>query len=353
MMSMNPIRRSRIILLLILATLAADAAACGTIPPGQEEKNTEARTARVSLASMAIKSPIFLFDGSNRFFKFDLNEKNWTPVSDHGFSDKEPTLSSSVDGRWISYSGPLKDKTTTQYWIYDQRSGTDKLVLEYPVWGAGEPKFSPDGKMLAIALNFDSRQWAGVYLYDTKKLQRWTVQLPIPVTLSVPTAWWSKDGKELLVSISDFSNRAMDKYYSYHLAAKRVEEISGRHDEGGYDATFLRKGREIGTFWGASARSSQYHDSQFSPSGRWNAYLDKEQPDTSYLLNVVDKKGAVKKVALGYHMGCNIDTIAITGWLDDQHLVYRDGSSRFVFDTVTASSAVLFDENEHPPLFTW
>ncbi|UUZ46945.1 hypothetical protein LP420_25170 [Massilia sp. B-10] len=91
----------------------------------------------------------------------------------------------SFDGRWISYSGVQQKKGKTQYWLFDRKTKTDRLVFEHPAWGGGMPSFSPDGRYLSIDANYDTR-WgntsgAGMYLFDTATSSMVSVKLPTAI----------------------------------------------------------------------------------------------------------------------------------------------------------------------------
>jgi hypothetical protein len=341
----------------ILAAIAHGSAVAGTkFGCGTSE---QADKRKVPLASMHIKTPLYVIQDRGKFSKVDMDKHTSTTISEHGFYS-EPALRPSADGRWMSYSGVLKGFTKTQYWLYDVHNNADRLILEHPAWGGGIPQFSPDGKYLVIAASYD-RRWdsvsgAGLYLFDTTTSSMLPVKLP--TTISSKDAWtsptWSDDGEELLIMVRAVSVSDKREYYSYRPATKRIERITGHYDSTKHEDVFQRRRREIALFKEILPRSQTGHASAFSPDRKWHAYLGEENADGTYPLNVAGKDGVVKKVALGHYENCGGKTIDITGWLDENHLVYHHNPlSYFVVDAATGKTAELFDEKESSYIFTW
>jgi dipeptidyl aminopeptidase/acylaminoacyl peptidase len=270
----------------------------------------------------------------------------------------------SVDGRWISYSSELEGDKTSEYWLYDRVKGIDRRVLEHPAWGGGIPTFSPDGKMIAIFANYDSR-WpnetgAGLYVFETETLQRLPIALPTSIAIKDAFAdvKWSQDGSELLIMIRSMSSEPDKReYFSFQPLTKQMTKISGHYDESIHDDVYSRNGQKINTSPEGLPRSSISLESQRSPSEKWNAYFGKKNADTSYILNVADNKGNIKEAVAGRYSQCMGDTIKITGWIDDQRLMYRDDSGEYstyrVFDATTGKTADLFSERDAMLQFTW
>ena len=341
----------------ILAASAHGSALAGTkFGCGMSE---QADKRKVPIASMHIKTPLYVIQDRGKFSKVDMDKHASTTISEHGFYS-EPTLMPSADGRWMSYSGVLKGFTKTQYWLYDVHNNAERLILEHPAWGGGIPEFSPDGRYLVIAANYDSRwdsvRGTGLYLFDTTTSSMLSVKLP--TTISTKDAWtsptWSKDGKELLMMVRAMSVSDKREYYSYCPAAQRIEKINGYYDSTKHEDVFQRRRREIVLFEKILPRSQVGQTSAFSSDGKWRAYLGEESADGTYPLNVAGKDGVVKKVALGHYENCGGKTIYITGWLDENHFVYRHNPlSYFVVDAATGKTAELFGEKESSYIFTW
>lgn len=351
--------------LAITAFLAATMPGAGTAAAAPETQSGCAKTGRpapkrVPLASMAITTPLLVMQTTGALFTVNLSSQVWTRISNHGFSNGMAELVPSVDGRWFSYSGTRKGNASTQYWIYDSQSKVDRLVHEHPPWGGASPEFSPDSKFLAIAASYDKR-WgsdtgAGIFLLDTATWGSLPVHLP--TSIAAKDAWaftrWSRDGNELLVMRRSMAATDVFEYFSYRLSTKVVEKISGHYDRGIYDHVFTRLDREIPLAKKVRPRSMLGLSSEHSPDGTWRAFLEKENQDRTYMLNVAHRTGATKKVALGHYDHCEGRTIVITGWLDEQHLVYRDRALNYrVFETSTGNTADLFSEQEPLRIFTW
>lgn len=356
-MTMSRLFAVRLTSAVILAAVAHVSAVAGTgFGCG---KGVQAGVRKVPLASMFIKTPLYVMQDSGKFSKVDPSKRNSTLISDHGFY-VEPSLRPSRDGRWMSYSGVLKGFDKTQYWLYDRQSNADRLILEHPAWGGGIPQFSPDGRYLIIEANYDSR-WgsvsgAGLYIVDTTTSSMLSVKLP--TTIATTDAWamttWSQDGNELLIMVRGMAVTNKREYYAYRPTTKHVEKISGYYDSTTHNDVFRRRGRKIPLYEEVLPRSQVGLVSVFSPDGKWHAYLDEEKADGTYPLNVAGKDGVIKKAALGHYENCAGKTIYITGWLDEHHLVYRDSSSDyFVFDAETGNTAALFGENDMSRIFTW
>lgn len=309
---------------------------------------------------MVIKTSLYVMQYSGELFQLDLEKHTSTRISNHGFDSGIPTVRPSFDGRWISYSGVQQKKGKTQYWLFDRKTKTDRLVFEHPAWGGGMPSFSPDGRYLSIDANYDTR-WgntsgAGMYLFDTATSSMVSVKLPTAIDQRV--LWgstnWSKDGRELLIQIRAMNTSNSSEYYSYRPATKRIEKITGFYNSAMHEHVFTRRSKEISLFGEVLPRSSPGSTSERSPDGKWHALLSEEKADGSYSLNIVSKNGEVKAVAIGGSENCIGKTVYIIGWLDDRHLVYRSrGVDYLVFDVVTGATADLFVEKDGPTEFTW
>lgn len=121
---------------------------------------------------MRIQVPLYVMHHSGRLMKMDLQTGERITLSDHGFR-MPPMLLPSGDGRWLVYSGETKDTNKTQYWLYDRRNHSERLIHEHPPYGRAIPSFSPDSRYFVIGAWYDSR-WpgaslAGIYLFDTRQ----------------------------------------------------------------------------------------------------------------------------------------------------------------------------------------
>ena len=304
---------------------------------------------------MAVTLPLYVMQSSGKFLKFDLRTQAWQLISDHGSSGHMVAMVPSADARWISYSGVRA--RTTQYWLYDRQSNTERIVLEHPAWGGGIPEFSPDSKLLAIAASYDSR-WksgagAGIHLVDTATGAAAPVLLPVSTATAGGhnTVQWSVDGK-LLIMVR--SGPGEDEYFTFHPATKAVETVSGRYDTSIYEHVFIRRGTEIAAFKQLTPRSNLGLKSESSPGGEWHASLGPEGRSGRYPLTITQRNGGQKTVAYGRYEQCGGKTVLITGWIDEHHLVYRDSMLNYwIVDATTGGTADLFKQNDGPVQFTW
>ncbi|SHH13207.1 hypothetical protein SAMN05428948_2943 [Massilia sp. CF038] len=302
---------------------------------------------------MQIKTPLYRFDARGRFFIEDLNAHTSTPISDHLFTGGMPNIVPSPDGRWVSYSGITKGSGKTEYWLYDRTSKTDHLLFSNSGRGRVVPDFSPDSRYLAMAVNDDV---ARVMLFDTVSLTVHAVSPP-PTSVAAP-AWtstaWSSDGSELLLMQRGELEPSPAAYFSYRLSTQRMEEITGHDGPAFHEHVFVRDRQEIDLFKPVLPKSLMANREAVSPGGQWRARLGKAKPDTRYQLEVVGKNGVSKPLATGSYSHCQGNSLYITGWLDEQHLVYRNFSTRFfVVDVESGTTAELFGETKGPTIFSW
>lgn len=314
----------------------------------------------VPLSSFSIKTPVFMFDLRGRLLRGNLTTGEWQLISDHGF-DSMPTIAVSADARWISYAGNLKGWKVAQYWLYDTRTGSDRLYHQHPAWGGGSPQFSPDGKAITFFANYDSR-WpsaagAGLYIVDTETAH--SVLLGNPSKVATPanngfaTVTWSGDGKELLLMMRSLRAEFKDtrEYYSYRLTKRRHERISGQYEkvDGPLPGDkFFRAGGVIAEYRQYSDQAA-YLRALASPDGQWHASIDQ----SSYVLTVKSNDGVGKKVAVGGYDFCTGEHMGIHGWIDGRYLVYSLRRVTYVYDPVSERKAAMFPEQFEPMDFLW
>ncbi|MEK6245156.1 MAG: hypothetical protein AABM33_11740 [Pseudomonadota bacterium] len=348
---MSQIRRMQFLIasgaLLAILTVSQGIAKCG--PDSTTAKST------VPLSSLSITTPVFMFERSGRFLRGNLASGEWTQISNHGFN-YAPTIVSSADGRWISYSGEVKTRNSKQYWLYDKRTGSDRLYHQHPTWGGGIPEFSPDSKWIALFAEYDTR-WpspsgAGLYLISVETLASSFLENPsavaIPKNQAIRFVTWSKDGSEMLLTMRAFPPGVEQtrEHFAYRMAEKRYERISGEYDQRG--EKFFRGGSRIAVHEPPTIQSRVRYREIASPDGRWTASIDR-----AYELTVSAKEAASKKVSVGRYDDCSGVTIGINGWLDARHMVYSVESESYVFDAVTGRKADLFRGPNQPAAFTW
>ncbi len=318
------------------------------------DSESEPLDGTVPLSSLSIKTPVFMFDARG-LLKGNLATGDWQQISNHGFY-ATPQIVPSADRRWISYGQVLKGMRTEQFWLFDTRTGRDRLYHQHPAWDFTFPEFSPDGKSITFFANYD-RRWpskdgAGLYLVDTETAQ--TAFLGNPVKIETPSdssyasVTWLADGKELVLFVADVG------YFSYRLAEKRYERIDGKyvlHIDGRYGMpgeTYSRDGAALPVYEQQIIQSSAGFQTLASQDGRWNASIDK-----SYVLTVNSKDGPRAKVAVGGPDYCTVTNIRINGWLGGQYLVYTLRGTTYVYDAISGRNAVMFSSQHAPYAFFW
>lgn len=350
------IRRLALVILATASTCSATASRAG-IGMGCGQPNTSGKRL-VPLASMRIQVPLYVMEANGRLMKMDLSSGATTSLSDHAFN-LATSLHPSGDGRWLGYKGEPKGANTTQYWLYDRHDHKERLIYEHPPYGSDIPSFSPDSRYFVISAWYDSR-WAdanraGIYLFDTTALRLQRVPLPLVDTHKAVliSTTWSQDGKELLILVRTEWTKDGFAYFSYHLPTQRIETIAGRYNTQMYRHEFWRGAQQIPEFKKILPRSALAERSAWSTERSWRAYIDERANDPTYPLLVMNTHGATRTVARGHFEQCAGDTLFITGWLDDRHLVYRNEMNYFIFDTLTGSTAKLLSEEGMPVTFTW
>lgn len=344
---------------IVAASLAGHALASATSMDAACGQHASGDVRKVALASMRSKTPLYVIDHAGRLVKIDLGSGKSTTLSDHRF-DSMPTLRASADGRWLTYSGVLESGGKTQYWLYGRRSGSERLVYEHPAWGGDSPGFSPDSRYLAISASYDTR-WdstsgAGLFLFDTATARLLSVTLPTKIPLR--DAWtatdWSQDGKLLLILMRGKLPESQFSYVGYSPASGKFEILSGQYDSQAYRHHFKRGAQGISAAEVRRPKSDEAPSSARSPGGKWRAYFEQRQDGRPYQLVVANKAGVSKRVAVGSYNQCEGYTLNISGWLDERHLVYRNGMMKFlIFDAETGNTADLLGDDNAPLSFTW
>ncbi|MEK8034853.1 hypothetical protein AACH06_28885 [Ideonella sp. DXS29W] len=319
---------------------------------------------QVPLKELHIQQPMILFVGGGRLVRRNLVTGEDTLLSDHGFA-MSPSAVRSADGRWLSYSGVTAGKQSTQYWLYDLQTDQDRLVLEHPAWGGSIPAISPDGRYLAIAANYDSR-WpdssaASTYVFDTETLRPW--RLGIPAEAPAASAWtlpeWSADGARLLLMTRDFRDGAARprEYRSWTLGAPNAEPMEGRWAEGQHAGHGRNEWRlndaVVPAFEQRLLQGQGGAVAPTSPSGAWKVKVIEHHG--SAVLEFTDPAGRVRQADTAPYDRCEGYAIALIGWIDGEHLVYRKpGMETLVVEPATGRVArLLSSEHDNDLLFGW
>ena len=331
----------------------------GVTWPGQVLANCGADPAKavatVPISSLGITKPIYAFDKSGKFFKVDVPTDEWVVISDHRFLWK-PSVVVSKDRRWISYSGNLKTEAHTQYWLYDTKTGRDRLYLQHPAWGGSIPRIAPDSTYLAVYANFD-RRWpgesgVGLYLVDMETANAKFLGIPsrIPAKIGWASIDWSKDANSLLVMMRDMVRDGEPKreHYEYRIPEKRFDRISGEYVDADSSERFFRSGQPVPTAHDEHPQSQVGHRQLTSPDGQWIARIDGQ-----YKLILAPRSGVERLVESGTYDNCAGVTIRMHGWLDDKHMIYSVNDVTRVIDASTGLQAQLFTGTQRPAAFLW
>lgn len=311
--------------------------------------------ATVPISSLAITKPIYAFDQSGKFFKVDVPTDEWVLISDRQFL-WAPSVVPSKDRRWISYSGNLKTRIHSQYWLYDTKTGRDRVYLQHPAWGGSIPTIAPDSKSLAVYANFD-RRWpsesmVGLYLVDmdTANAKFLGIPSPIPAKVGWASIDWAEDADSLLVMMRDMEKGGKPKreHYEYRIPEKRFDRISGTFVDADNSENFFRRGQLVATAKDESPQSQVGHRQLTSPDGQWTARIDGR-----YKLILAPRSGAERLVESGTYDNCAGVTIRMHGWLDDKHMVYSVKDFTWVIDASTGRQAQLFAGKQRPAIFLW
>lgn len=363
--SRKPLRYRLLVagVMVLAAVAAASYVVGGARQMGSCGQKFSARS-HARLSDLGIRQPLILFVAHGRLMRRDLLTGAETILSDHGF-ESAPSVVRSADGRWLSYSGTLTDLRRAQYWLYDLQTGQDRLVLETPAWGGSIPVFSPDGRRLALAANFDSR-WpdagmAGTYVFDTATLQ--VSRLGVPATAPATAAWtlpeWSADGSWLLLVTRDFRDKAERprEYRNWAPGGSAAVAMEGRwveapHSAPGHDE-WLLNGAVLPVFEQRLLQSYGGAAPFTSPDGAWRVKV--AERDGEAALEFTDKRGRVYRADAGRYDQCEGYAIRLIGWIDARHLVYgKPGGVTLVVEPETGRVApLLHSERDQGVQFGW
>lgn len=314
----------------------------------------------VPLSSLGIKTPIYALGMDGKLYRFDPATKRRKLLADHGFEGPSG-MYRLPGGRWIGYAGELNGVEKEQYWLFDTVNGVDQMILEYSGVSGETPALSPDGTMLAlIATSHDHGADGiapGIQVLDIASMRSIPINLPSSFSIDHDklNMNWSADGRQLLIDYEGaVATGFRRQYFSWTAKQRQLEKINGEFDRKTGARHFFRNGAEIFPASQVRVVSDEGKRELVSPDGKWRAAFGKPAPDTSYSIEVTDGGGTIKRVGMGRYSNCLGETLWITGWIDDRHLVYSDQRLKtYVFDAVAGGSAALFDEHDDVREFSW
>lgn len=314
----------------------------------------------VPLASMRIKTPIYLLTASGQFTEVDLAGSSRKVISESEFAQPVHIVQS-VNGRWIAYSGTRKDNGREQYWLFDRKTKLHRIIFDRPAGRSVSSEFSPDGNYAVVdaiyAGRWDGETEAGLLLFNTAQSKLTSIRVPTTTPAKDMSIFsqWSKDGEQLLIVVVSFvKNRsaAPFEYYSYRLSTDTVDRLKGRYDSTAYRHVFLRDGREIEPFGRVDIRSTGGRKMEDSPDGKWHAYVDWKSESEGFPLRLEGRDGSSRMVARGAGRTCAHELFK--GWLDNDHLVFLSSWSDYiVYEVSTGNIARLFEGEVPLQEFTW
>ncbi|MGW8392894.1 TolB family protein [Pseudoduganella sp. HUAS MS19] len=330
---------------------------CAAAVPICRNIATEAKM--VALTSMDIRTPVYFTRREGQLFKADLASLSSKRLADQEFVSGV-NMTQSADGRWISYLGTRASGTKTQYWLFDRQTDSGRLVYEHAVREARGPSFSPDSNYLVIGVTTSSR-WSGsesgIFLFDVATLKRTKLKLPVSIPekeLGTSTSW-SEDGTELLIlarSMLHDGYKVPFEYVSYRPASKSFEKLAGRFESYRGHHAFIRNGREIPIFESLEPRSTRVPKAEGSPGGTWHAFVENKAGSEQHLLKIRNRDGRIRTVGSTENASCGRNIIS--GWLDEDHLVIRQGFDEFlVYEASSGNMAELPEELKRSGNFTW
>ena len=293
---------------------------------------------------------LYVIDDEGRLTQRRLDGSLVREFMDHGFTDP-PHVEVSPDGRFATYQGRVRNDDAQQFWIVDLEAGTERLLFETAPWHFGLPEFSPDGRWVALNLDFDRRNTddadEGLHLFSTSGPGHIDIGR-IPRTL-MPEGWrvvspvWSKDGTELLQMGFDDANGRV--FYAWSPVPDGVfERVEGSWY--GSKAHFTRDGVPIPVA-ADSFPPSRTLRGKLS-SGNWTAEIDKEQR-----LIVRGGESEPLHAATGSYNECEGWTLGIHAWLDDRYLIYSLDSVPYLLEATTGRQVPLFEDSKRVQDYFW
>lgn len=353
----------------LLASGAFASPACASVPVCESRHRPPSRP----LKSVSLDLPFYFFDQAGRFYRANFGNDTRRLISDHHFRPLSTDAGRSRSGRYVIYSGRLESNGEVQYWVYDKRSGTDRLLRQIPRGAHHYASFSPDGKQTAIMVvsPVPNRGWkprtAILQLTDNASGQTRQARFPgdIPMLNHIPIPWehdseqsdifWSRDGDALLAYFSSHTKKgSTQEYYSVNAATLKPEQIGGRPRAHGHPV-FLDGTRRIPADDDTvlPLRSVPTHPELRSPDGSWIAFRGFDLKKDFYTgIYVRGRKGTTKQIYRSRNDVC--DSAYVMAWLNSRYFLYRTYTwSTYIGDARTGRSKELFPDSEVRRLFDW
>lgn len=296
------------------------------------------------------KQVLYYFDAKERLVRSDLDGRERRVLSAHGF---EGPLSPhvSADGRFVIYGGNLDAKRVAQLWAYDTVSGSDRMLMENAPWSINEPLFSPDGRRIAVFVEYRSEaktKGVGLYVFDLDTQRHTYAGWPKESQFQrISDTWmdpeWSTDGRLFVGMRGGIRNgEFLREFWLYDSRSSGFKRVDGRFNEGSLRHEFKVNGKPVAL---TRENDSQAGHGPLASSGnRFVAFIDGKH-------RLIIQQGSEKRVAaIGSHNDCDGETLWLEGWIDgDRYLVYSLDLTPYIYDPRTGKTAAL----DVPRDFVW
>lgn len=287
---------------------------------------------------------LFGFSQNGTLYRGSFNGGPWTVIQSHDWNDVNGAIS--PDGRWVVYGGDLQkpyeeligNPDAEELWLFDVQTQRSRRILQRPFASmiAVNAVFSPDNRRAAVFSSFDDRtaqdRRSGLFLIDlvegsTKSLGFSQQSVPGKGDIHGSPSW-STDGRLYLL----YGKEDGFQYTKVDPSTGRSEPVTGRYVRERHEHEFIVSGQPVNIQDNRDFPSRYMHAALASPDGTRNARIDDE-----YRLNL-DATGASHVVAEGRYDECEGVTIGLTGWLDNDHFIYRNKGRFHVHQTTTGRS---------------
>jgi len=173
------------------------------------------------------QSAVYVDSYDSSLWRYDLSNRRKTRLTNPPFSAQLPRWS--PDGKWIALSGSGPEGGWKIYWLPSQGGTPERLIAGDENEGA--PTWSPDGKSLIFGkIDCELTGDCGVYQYD---MAAHSLRM-LPGSQGLRTARWSPDGKYVAalrsadrsLMLFDFATQQWRKIYGRAMG----DNLSWTHD---------------------------------------------------------------------------------------------------------------------------